>query len=100
MQVVNGDAVRSGGRRGKEMPDLDCDTLGLATLRTAASIGHDDSFIWIGRSQATTRVSLALRSVRRLWHFAAASASEGGDEVPDCVSDAGADRADDHHLDA
>jgi hypothetical protein len=33
------------------MPDLDYDTLGLATLRTAASVGQDDSFIWLGRSQ-------------------------------------------------
>ena len=40
----------------KEMPDLDCDTLDLATLRTAASIGQDDSLILIGRSQGDARI--------------------------------------------
>jgi hypothetical protein len=36
----------------KEMPDLDCDTLGLATLRTAVSVGHRHSLTLPSRSQA------------------------------------------------
>jgi hypothetical protein len=34
------------------MPDFDCDTLGLATLRTAASVGQSHSLIPAARSQA------------------------------------------------
>ena len=90
------------------MPDLNCDTLGLATLRTAVSVGHEDSLIWLGRSQATTRVSLGSVTVDVLGvpplvqpvvdragaaglHPAGALAGEGGDQVSDCVSDARAD---------
>jgi hypothetical protein len=34
-----------------EMPDFDRDTLGLATLRTAVSVGHDNSPTLRGGSQ-------------------------------------------------
>jgi hypothetical protein len=36
----------------ERMPDLGCDTLGLATLRTAASVGQDHSLTLLPRSQA------------------------------------------------
>ena len=42
---------------------LDCDPLGLATLRTAVSVGRGDSCTLLSRSQGVVRTSLSASSV-------------------------------------
>jgi hypothetical protein len=53
--VICGRPAPPDPRPGKKMPDLDCDTLGLATPRTAVSIGHNDSLMPAAPSQAGVR---------------------------------------------
>jgi hypothetical protein len=64
------------------MPDSDCDTLGLATLRTAVSVGHGHSFMLADRRQAASTRAGADRDVRACVEPASRYSSVVSGELP------------------